>query len=190
MNTSTKTTTDDEVRGTWSLRRRGPWQRLGVILVCIDLLVVGMVATGLDGGSARGIAFAQGGSAVDPVSYIGSTFDHSGCQSAALSVGKGEFVVCEDWSAITNGDSTAKVVSLYASGNPVIDEYTGPLPQSLHWRQTITEVMASLGTPRRITDMYVTPTLVYMYDDEKYGSLELQFDERDELFRINACQTH
>ena len=38
--------------------------------------------------------------------------------------------------------------------------------------------------------MYGTPTLVYMYDDEKYGSLELQFDDQDELFRINACQTH
>ncbi len=50
-------------------------------------------------------------------------------------------MVCEDWTAITNGDSTAKVVSLYAAGNPVIDEYTGPLPQSLHWGQTITEVI-------------------------------------------------
>ena len=190
MNASTNTTTQDEVRGTAPLRRRGPRQRLVVILVCIDLLVVGIVATDLGGGSSRGIAFAQGGSDVNPVSYIGSTFDHTGCQSAALSIGKGEFVVCEDWSAITNGDRTAKVVSLYAAGNPVIDEYTGPLPQSLHWGQTIKDVSASLGQPRRITDMYGTPTLVYMYDDEKYGSLELQFDERDELFRINACQTH
>jgi hypothetical protein len=49
--------------------------------------------------------------------------------------------------------------------------------------------MAALGEPRRITDMYVTYAR-HMYDDEKYGSLELQFDERDELFRINACQTH
>jgi len=187
---NTDTTTHDEVRGTRLLRRRGPWQRLGVIFVCLDLLIVGMIATGLDGDSGRGIAFAQGGSDVNPVSFIGSTFDHTGCQTAALSIGKGEFVVCDDWTAITNGDSTAKVVSLYAAGNPVIDEYTGPLPQSLHWRQTITEVMAALGKPRRITDMYETPTLVYMYNDEKYGSLELQFDERDELFRINACQTH
>jgi hypothetical protein len=172
------------------LRRRGPWQRLGVILVCIDLLVVGMVAVSLGGDSGRGIAFAVGGSDVDPVSYLGSTFDHTGCLGAALSVGKGEFVVCDDWSAVTNGDSTAKVVSLYAAGNPVIDEYTGSLPQSLHWRDTIKDVTASLGKPRRITDMYGTPTLVYMYSGEKYGSLELQFDARDELFRVNACLTH
>ena len=38
--------------------------------------------------------------------------------------------------------------------------------------------------------MYGTPTLVYMYTGQKYGSLELQFDEQDELFRINACLTH
>ena len=186
---NTNTTMQDQVRGT-RLRRRGPWQRLGVIVVCIDLLIVGMVAANLGGGSGRGIAFAVGGSDVDPVAYLGSTFDHSGCQSAALSIGKGEFVVCEDWTAITNGDKTAKVVSLYAAGNPVIDEYTGPLPQSLHWGQTITDVVASLGEPRRITDMYGTPTLIYMYTGEKYGSLELQFDEQDELFRINACLTH
>lgn len=188
MNPDTKNR--DQAWGTRSLRRRGPWQRLGVILVCIDLLVIGAVATSLGGGSGSGIAFALGGSDVNPVSYLGSTFDHTGCQSAALSIGKGEFVVCDDWTAITNGDSTAKVVSLYAAGNPVIDEYTGPLPQSLHWGQTITEVSAALGQPRRITDMYGTPTLVYMYDGEKYGSLELQFDVQDELFRINACQTH
>jgi hypothetical protein len=184
------TTTHNEVRGTRLLRRRGPWQRLGVIFVCLDLLIVGTIATGLDGDSGRGIAFAQGGSDVNPVSFIGSTFDHTGCQTAALSIGKGEFVVCDDWTAITNGDSTAKVVSLYASGNPVIDEYTGPLPQALHWGQTITEVTAALGQPRRITDMFGTPTLVYMYYGEKYGSLELQFDAQDKLFRINACQTH
>ena len=82
MNANTKT--PDEVRGTRSLRRRGPWQRLGVILVCIDLLVIGRVATSLGGGSGGGIAFALGGNDVDPVSYLGSTFDHTGCQSAAL----------------------------------------------------------------------------------------------------------
>ncbi len=186
---NTNTTMQDQVRGT-RLRRRGPWQRMGVIVICIDLLIVGMVAANLGGGSGRGIAFAVGGSDVDPVAYLGSTFDHSGCQSAALSIGKGEFVVCEDWTAITNGDSTAKVVSLYAAGNPVIDEYSGPLPQSLHWGQTITEVTDALGKPRRITDMFGTPTLIYMYRGEKYGSLELQFNEQDELFRINACLTH
>ena len=120
------TTTHDEVRGTRLLRRRGPWQRLGVIFVCLDLLIVGTIATGLDGDSGRGIAFAQGGSDVNPVSFIGSTFDHTGCQTAALSIGKGEFVVCDDWTAITNGDGTAKVVSLYAAGDPMINGAPAP----------------------------------------------------------------
>ena len=34
------------------------------------------------------------------------------------------------------------------------------------------------------------PTLVYMFDGERYGSLELQFDSHDRLVRINACLTH
>ena len=124
--------------------------------------------TGTPAGASRS---PRAGSDANPVSFIGSTFDHTGCQTAALSIGKGEFVVCDDWTAITNGDSTAKVVSLYAAGNPVIDEYTGPLPQSLHWGQTITEVSAALGQPRRITDMYGTPTLVYMYYGEMLFSV-------------------
>ncbi len=187
---NTNTTMQDQVRGT-RLRRRGPWQRMGVIVVCIDLLIVGMVAANLGGGSGRGIAFAVGGSDVDPVAYLGSTFDHSGCQSAALSIGKGEFVVCEDWTAITNGDSTAKVVSLYAAGNPVIDEYTRPpaavppLGADDHGGRRTRS--GSLAGSRTCTGR---PTLIYMYRGEKYGSLELQFNEQDELFRINACLTH
>jgi hypothetical protein len=35
-----------------------------------------------------------------------------------LSIGKGEFVVCDDWTAITNGDSTAKVVSCTRPATP------------------------------------------------------------------------
>ena len=51
---NTNTTPQAEVPGTRLLRRRGPWQRLGVILVCIDLLVVGTVATNLGGGLRQG----------------------------------------------------------------------------------------------------------------------------------------
>lgn len=32
--------------------------------------------------------------------------------------------------------------------------------------------------------------MVYMYNGEPYGSLELRFDTKDELYRINACDTH
>jgi hypothetical protein len=170
-------------------RRRGPgrWQRLGILVVCLDLVVVGMVVGQLGVGTGRGVAFAAGGSDVDPIGYLGATLDTTGCQSAALNVGEGLFVICEDWSAITSPGGTTWVVSLYAAGNPVIGEYNGALPQALYWHETITEVKDSLGRPRRITDMYGAPTLVYMYATERYGSLELQFDDTDRLVRVNAC---
>ena len=51
-------------------------------------------------------------------------------------------------------------------------------------------VLAALGTPIRITDAYGTPTLVYAYEDQAYGSLELRFSAGDRLMRINACLLH
>jgi hypothetical protein len=78
-------------------------------------------------------------------------------------------------------------VSLYGPGNAVIDAFRGPLPEGLTWGQAISDVMAELGTPMRITDAYGTPTLVYAYEGEAYGSLELRFSAGDRLMRINAC---
>ena len=164
---------------------------MGVIVICIDLLIVGMVAANL-GGDPAGDRICRRRRATStrwPTSGPRSTT--AGCQSAALSIGKGEFVVCEDWTAITNGDSTAKVVSLYAAGNPVIDEYSGPLPQSLHWGQTITEVTDALGKPSpdhgHVRDAHAH---LRVPQRREVRFLELQFNEQDELFRINACLTH
>jgi hypothetical protein len=146
-------------------RRRGPgrWQRLGILVVCLDLVVVGMVVGQLGVGTGRGVAFAAGGSDVDPIGYLGATLDTTGCQSAALNVGEGLFVICEDWSAITSPGGTTWVVSLYAAGNPVIGEYNGALPQALYWHETCTAPpRLSTCTPRSATGPWscssTTPT--------------------------------
>jgi hypothetical protein len=172
--------------------RRGPsrWQRLGILVLCLDVAIVAMAAGRICGDIDPGVVFAAGGSDVNPVSYLGTKLDQPGCTTHALSVGEGMFVICEDWTAVTTRGGKAQVVSLYAAGNPVVEEYEGTLPEALHWGETMTEVGDQLGEPRRITDMYGTPTLVYMYDTERYGSLELQFDDRYELVRINACLKH
>jgi hypothetical protein len=163
------------------------WRRVGVLVLVLDLAVTGAVVAHL-GGAANLARAVTGG--VDPIEYLGSTFNPAGCVSAPLSVGEDLFVVCGDWSAVTSPGGTTEVVSLYADGNPVIAEYGGALPRALAWHESITEVSKALGRPRRISDMYGSPTLVYMYEGEKYGSLELQFDNRNELVRINACIKH
>jgi hypothetical protein len=171
-------------------RRLSRWQRLGILVLCLDVAIVAMAAGRICGDIDPGVVFAAGGSDVNPISYLGTTLDQPTCKTHALSVGEGIFVICDDWTAITTKGGTAQVVSLYAAGNPVVDEYQGALPEALHWRDSLTDVGDRLGEPRRITDMYGTPTLVYMYDSGRFGSLELQFDERFELVRINACVAH
>jgi hypothetical protein len=165
------------------------WLLLGATLLGIDLLVAG----GLHGGPVvrfdPGVVFAAN-PAENPILFLGSTFDRSGCQTVPLVIGTGFSVYCEHWSATTAIDHSAQVVSLYAAGNPVVDEYTGPMPESLRWQEGIKDVKAALGKPRRITAAYGTPTLIYMYSDAPYGSLELRFDANDHLVRINACLTH
>jgi len=161
-------------------------QRLAAVILALTLAFTGMVLVHLGGTSSVARAGAGG---VDPVSYLGSTFNRSGCVSAPLSVGDGMYVGCQDWSAITSPAGAALVVSVFADGNSAIAPYTGVLPKGLRWHETVTEVWAALGRPQRISSIYGTPTLVYMYDGERFGSLELQFDARDELVRINACLT-
>ena len=170
-------------------RRSRPWLLLGAIFLGIDLLVAGGVLGGLGIRFDAGTAFAAN-AADNPVLLLGSTFDQSACRTVPLAIGAGDSVFCDHWSATTTVDGKAEVVSLYAAGNDVVDEFTGPMPQSLHWGQTIEQVMATLGDPRRITAAYRTPTLVYMYSNQPYGSLELRFDTNDHLVRINACLTH
>ena len=165
-------------------------QRLGILVLCLDVAIVAMAAGRSCGTIDPGIVFAAGGSDVNPVTYLGTTLDQPGCTTHALSIGEGMFVICDDWTAVTTRQGMTQVVSLYAAGNPVVAEYEGALPEALHWGQSLTDVGDRLGDPRRITDMYGTPTLVYMYETERFGSLELQFDDSDELVRINACLEH
>lgn len=174
-------------------RGSGRWRRLGILVVCLDLVLVGTFAGQLGDAAGRsrtlGIVLAGGGSDVDPLDYLGAIPDLTACKSAALKVGEGRFVMCDDWSGIASRTGTVRVVSLYAAGNAVIEGYEGSLPQALSWRETIGAVEDSLGMPSRITDMFGTPTLVYMYRTGRYGSLELQFDGHDQLFRVNASLT-
>lgn len=176
----------EQVGGVSRRRAAGPWRRLGLVAACLSLAICSQVG----GAAGPGVAFAAGGSDLDPVSRLGTVLDGSGCPSAAVQVGEGRFVVCPEFSAVTTPDGIARVITLVAAGNPVIAEYQGTLPQGLAWGQTIDAVGDALGQPRRITGVYGPPTLVYMYATERYGSLELQFDGRGRLVRINACLSH
>jgi hypothetical protein len=170
-------------------RRDRAWLLLGATVLGIDLLLAG----GIHGDSGvrfdTGVAFAAN-LADNPVLLLGSTFDRTGCPTVPLAIGSGYSVFCDDWSATTSLDYRAQVVSLYAAGHDVVDAYTGPMPQALRWQEGIAEVKKALGDPSLITDAYGTPTLVYMYTHEPYGSLELRFDTHARLVRINACLTH
>jgi hypothetical protein len=170
-------------------RRSRHWRLLVAILVGIDLLIAGVTFGDPGARIDGGIVFAAD-SAENPVLALGSAFDRSGCQSVPLVIGSGLNVYCAHWSATTTVDDIAQVVSLYAAGNQVVDEYTGPMPESLRWQEGIKDVKAALGSPRRITAMYGTPTLIYMFSNAPYGSLELRFDANDHLVRINACLTN
>ena len=140
------------------------------------------------GAGPRIISAANGG--IDPLTYLDHEFNQSGCARVPLAVGDGFFVVCEGFTANTTRSGVARVISVYGPGNAVVEEYTGALPQSLHWGDTRQAVVKAIGRPNRISDLYGPPTLVYMYTGERYGSLELQFDAQDHLVRINAGLTH
>jgi hypothetical protein len=171
------------------VRRDRTWLLLGATLLGIDLLFAGGIHGDPGVRFDTGVALAAN-LADNPVLLLGSTFDRTGCPTVPLAVGSGYSVFCEDWSATTSLDYRAQVVSLYAAGHDVVDEYTGPMPQALRWQEGIAEVKKALGAPSLITDAYGTPTLVYMYTHEAYGSLELRFDTDAHLVRINACLTH
>jgi hypothetical protein len=176
-------------RPVYPLRRDRAWLLLGATVLGIDLLLAGGNHGVSDMRFATGVAFAAS-PASNPVLLLGSAFDRTGCPTVPLAIGSGYTVFCDDWSAITSLDYRAQVVSLFAAGHDVVNEYTGPLPQALRWQEGIAEVKKALGEPRLITDAYGTPTLVYMYTNEPYGSLELRFDTDARLVRINACLTH
>ncbi len=162
------------------------FRRLAIVVVVIDLLIVAGVGVHLAGGTAVGTALTANGG-VDPIALLGTVLGDTTCPTAPLAVGDGATAICSDFSAITSGDGTVEVVSLYGPGNAVIDQYRGELPMAMRWGDSLTEVAAALGRPARITDVYGTPTLVYVYEDRAYGSLELRFNSGDRLMRVNAC---
>lgn len=170
------------------LRVAGTW-RLAIAVAVLDLVIVAGVGFHLSGGTAIGSALGANGG-VDPVALLGKDLGKTTCPTAPLAMGKGTTVVCPDWTGVTTPEGMVEVVSLYGPGNSVVDEFRGTLPEGLAWGQDITQVMAELGTPIRITDAYGTPTLVYAYKDKAYGSLELRFSAGDRLMRINACLLH
>ncbi len=166
-------------------RAAGTW-RLAIAVVVLDLIIVAGIGLHLGGATAIGSARGSNGG-VDPVSLLGKDLGETTCPTAPLAVGKGTTVICPDWTGITTPDGLVEVVSLYGPSNAVLNEYRGALPEGLHWGDGLTEVVATLGTPIRITDAYGTPTLVYAYTGEAYGSLELRFSAGNRLMRINAC---
>ncbi len=173
-----------------AVRRPPPDRRrwLSIVVAGISLVAFGAAWMHVGGGTGtRIIAAANGG--IDPLSYLAAEFDETGCVRTPLAVGDGFFVICENFTANTSRSGVARVVSLYGPGNPVLEEYTGALPRSLTWGNSPKAVIKAIGRPSRISDLYGPPTFVYMFTGERYGSLELQFDARDHLVRINAGLT-
>ena len=170
---------------TLRLRAAGTRQ-LAIAVIVLDLIVVAGIGLHIGGGTAIGSALSANGGD-NPVALLGTNLGETTCTTAPLAIGKGTTVICPDWSAITTPEGKVEVVSLYGPGNAVLNEYRGALPQGLHWGDGITAIMAALGTPSHITNVYGTPTLVYAYKGEPYGSLELRFSAGDRLMRVNAC---
>lgn len=158
------------------LTRHG--RRVAVVAV-LDLAIVLGVGAHLAGGIATGADS-------DPLGVLGTTFVEGSCPSVSLSVGTGATVVCPSWTAITSPAGVVRVVSLYGPDNAVVAPFAGALPLGLHWGDELDSVWARLGRPNRVTSIYGTPTLVYMFETERYGSLELRFDAGNHLMRVNA----
>jgi hypothetical protein len=166
----------------------GP-RRLAVVVAVLDLVIILGVGAHLAGGTATGTSLAAFAES-DPVRLLGTTLGTTSCPSVPLAVGDGSTVICPDWIAVTSPAGVVEVVSIYGPGNSVVDEYQGALPLGLKWGDGMAAAWAALGRPNRITGVYGTPTLVYMFDTHPYGSLELRFDATDHLVRVNASLVH
>jgi hypothetical protein len=163
--------------------------RRTLAIVALDLAIVVGVGVHLTGGVATGASMGSIADS-DPVRLLGLKLGETSCPSAPLAVGKGTTVVCPRWTAVLSAAGVVEVVSVYGPGNAVVDAYEGSLPLGLHWGEEVTAVWDALGRPDRITGVYGTPTLVYMFDRRAYGSLELRFDGADHLMRVNASRVH
>jgi len=167
----------------------GSIRRQVAVVLALDLAIVVLLSAHVAGGSAVG-ASASANGVDNPIRLLGTTPSRMDCPTAPLSMGEGTTIVCANWTGTVSPAGKVEVVSLYGPDNAVIDEYAGALPQGLTWGTTVADAWATLGSPRRITSIYGTPTLVYMYEAQVYGSLELRFDDADQLVRINASLTH
>jgi hypothetical protein len=129
-----------------------------------------------------------GQTTASPVSLLGTYADLGDCTQAPLKVGSAKAVFCDDWGGVVSASGEVEVVTLHAlNDSSVVDAYTGALPKELVWGDSIADVRAKLGEPNRITSIYGTPTFVYMYRGDSFGSLELRFSAGDRLMGINAC---
>jgi hypothetical protein len=158
-----------------------------LLIAVVSLLGWSAVLMHVGGTIADGVAPLDR-SLVSPISKLGTTADLGSCVTAPLDVGTASAVYCNDWNGIVDADGVIEVVSLHAlHDSSVVDPFRGILPMGLTWGDTVDDVVALLGEPNRITDIYGTPTLVYMYHYPPFGSLELRFTGGDRLKGINAC---
>jgi hypothetical protein len=165
-----------------------PLGRRATIMVLASVLVGG-IGPPLAGGIATGAA-PNTASDTDPMRLLGNELGDVGCPEVPLEVGTGTQVVCPRWTGIVSSSGVVRVVSVYGPGNAVVGEFNGALPEGLHWGDPIKAAWDVLGRPRRVTSAYVTPTLVYFFENRAYGSLELRFDDDGHLFRVNASLAH
>ena len=161
-----------------NLTRHG---RRAAVIAILDLVIVASVGAHLAGGIATGASADS-----DPVRLLGTSMIDGSCPSVPLAIGKGNTIVCSTWTAVVSPAGVVEVVSLYGPGSSAMETFGGSLPLGLHWGDEVSAVWTKLGQPNRVTDIYGTPTLVYMFETVPYGSLELRFNAGDHLMRVNA----
>ncbi len=164
---------------------RARFSRATAILGLVDAAVIVAIGAHLAGGMASGASREA-----DPLRLIGTQLGPTSCPHVPLSIGEGTYVVCPTWTAVLTPTGEVLVVSIYGPGNPVVDAYSGELPDGLRWNAPLASVWATMGRPNHITAVYGTPTLIYFVEDKPYGSLELRFDTDERLMRINASLVH
>jgi hypothetical protein len=154
------------------------WKIVGAVALASDLVIAGAFL-----GLAASGAFNRDR---DALAFLGRAVDASTCRTSPLEWSVEAWVSCRTWSATVTPSSTATTITLYAGGHDGYGEYTGPMPLSLRWHETITDVATELGSPWRISNSYATPVLVYVVRGQAYGALELKFDEGASLVEVSA----
>lgn len=164
----------------WMQRAAQP-QRAAIVLAVVTL-VLSSAALFHAGGS-----FADARDGVSPLTLLGTKADMTDCVTAPLEIGAGTTVCCPTWDGVRSQSGEVRVVSLHAVGDStIVEPWLGALPAGLAWGDSIADVVKRLEKPDRITAIYGTPTFVYMFRTQPFGSLELRFDEQDRLASLNA----